>query len=127
MIEFAIIRVHSWLSTDSPFMRLLFLCSRNKLRSPTAEVVFGAYPEHECDSAGLNADAVQSLDAEQVRWAEIIFVMEPEHRRRLNQRFRAALSGKKVVCLNIPDNYDYLDSALVALLELRVPPHLKRR
>lgn len=108
-------------------MRLLFLCSRNKLRSPTAEAVFGAYPEHECDSAGLNEDAVQPLDADQVRWAEIIFVMEPEHRRRLTRKFAKHLAGKKVVCLGIPDNYDFMDPALVALLESRVTPHLRKR
>lgn len=108
-------------------MRLLFLCSRNKLRSPTAEAVFGVYPEHECDSAGLNDDAEQPLDAEQVRWAEIILVMEPEHRRRLTRKFGKHLAGKKVVCLNIPDNYGFMDTALVALLESRVTPHLRRR
>jgi predicted protein tyrosine phosphatase len=107
-------------------MRLLFLCSRNKLRSPTAEAVFGVYPEHEVDSAGLNDDAVQPLDAEQVRWAEIIFVMEPGHRRRLTQKFGKHLAGKKVVCLNIPDNYAFMDTALVVLLESRVTPHLRR-
>lgn len=108
-------------------MRLLFLCSRNKLRSPTPEAVFGEMPEHEVDSAGLNDDAIQPLDAEQVRWAEIIFVMEPDHRRRLMRKFSRELSGKRVVCLNIPDNYDYMDPGLVALLESRVTPHLRRR
>ena len=37
--------------------RVLFLCSRNRLRSPTAEQVFGTWPNLEVDSAGLADDA----------------------------------------------------------------------
>ena len=108
-------------------IRLLFICSRNRLRSPTAESVFGAMPEHEVDSAGLNEDAVQPLDADRIRWAEIIFVMEPAHRHRLTKRFGDRLGGKKVVCLNIPDRYAFMDPSLIRLLELRVTPHLRKK
>ncbi|WP_200935043.1 hypothetical protein [Brevundimonas sp. Leaf363] len=36
---------------------LLFLCSRNRLRSPTAEQVVAAWPGVETASAGLAPDA----------------------------------------------------------------------
>jgi predicted protein tyrosine phosphatase len=106
-------------------LKVLFVCSRNRLRSPTAEQVFGSYPGVEADSAGLAPDAETVLDAEQVQWADVIFVMEKQHRSRLNQRFRKALNGKRVVCLDIPDDYAYMQPELVDLLQKRVPPHLR--
>ena len=56
--------------------RILFVCSRNKLRSPTAETIFATHPEVEVDSAGLNDDAVVPLSPEQIEWADLILVME---------------------------------------------------
>ena len=104
-------------------MKLLFLCSRNKLRSPTAEAVFAEYPGVEADSAGLSPDAELRLSAEQVEWADLIFVMEKAHRVRLNRGFRKVLAGKKVVVLGIPDDYGYMDPELVKLLKARCAPY----
>ena len=83
---------------------ILFLCSRNKLRSPTAEAVFADHPGIDVDSAGLGSDAVVPLSAEQIEWADLILVMEKAHRSRLNQKFRKFLAGKRIVVLNIPDH-----------------------
>jgi len=44
--------------------RILFLCSQNKLRSPTAECIFTDYPGIEVDSAGLNNNAIVPLSDE---------------------------------------------------------------
>jgi len=99
---------------------LLFVCTHNRLRSPTAEQVFASYPGIETDSAGIGADAEVVLSAEQVEWADIIFVMEKVHKTRLTRKFRANLKGKRVVCLDIPDDYAFMDPALVAVLEARV-------
>src|SRR6478752_3702472 len=104
--------------------RLLFICSRNKLRSPTAEQVFAGWPNVESDSAGLATDAETVLSVDQLEWADIIFVMEKTHRSRLNQRFRKHLNGKKIVCLDIPDDYEFMQAELVALLEKKVGPLL---
>ena len=98
---------------------LLFLCSRNKLRSPTAEAIFADHPGVEVDSAGLSSDAEVPLEEEQVQWADVILVMEKVHRERLNKKFGKLLGTKKVVVLNIPDNYDYMDEELVKLLKQR--------
>lgn len=106
-------------------LKVLFVCSRNRLRSPTAEQVFGNYPGVEAASAGLAPDAETVLDAEQVQWADVIFVMEKQHRSRLNQRFRKVLNSKRVVCLDIPDDYAYMQPELADLLQKRVPPHLR--
>jgi predicted protein tyrosine phosphatase len=105
--------------------RVLFLCSRNRLRSPTAERVFGTWPNLEVDSAGLADDAATVLTAEQLDWAELIVVMEAAHRRRLQSRHRTRLRGKRIVCLDVPDNYSYMQPELIELLLRRAGPLLR--
>jgi predicted protein tyrosine phosphatase len=104
---------------------LLFICSQNKLRSPTAEQVFAMWQDVETDSAGLNNDAEVQLSSEQIEWADIIFVMEKAHRSKLLRKYKTHMGGKRVVCLDIPDDYDYMDAALVKLLEVKVGRFLK--
>ena len=100
--------------------RVLFICSQNRLRSPTAEQVFSTRVDLECSSAGLNHDAENPVTAELVEWAEVIFVMEKTHRSKLQSKFRAHLKKARVICLDIPDDYDYMDPDLVRLLKNKV-------
>lgn len=108
-------------------MRVLFLCSRNRLRSPTAEQLFADWPGVETRSAGLAADADVSLSSEMLDWAELICVMEPVHRRRLSVRFARQLRAKRIVCLDIPDDYSYMEPRLVELLTRKVSHLLPSR
>jgi predicted protein tyrosine phosphatase len=87
--------------------------------------VFASWPGVETDSAGLAPDAETVLSAEQVEWADVIFVMEKAHRAKLTQRFKQQLRGKKVVCLDIPDDYEFMQPELVSLFERKVPQHLR--
>jgi predicted protein tyrosine phosphatase len=103
---------------------ILFVCSQNRLRSPTAEQVFAQRADIEVASAGTNHDAETPLSAELVRWADIIVVMEKTHRNKVQRRFRAALNGKRVICLDIPDEYEFMEPGLVRLLEARMARHL---
>jgi predicted protein tyrosine phosphatase len=103
---------------------VLFVCSQNKLRSPTAEHLFSRREDLEVDSAGTNHDAENPLTAELVAWADVIFVMEKTHRAKLQRRFRAALAGTRVICLDIPDDYEFMQLELVRLLETKVSRHL---
>ncbi|MGA0601900.1 low molecular weight protein tyrosine phosphatase family protein [Caulobacter sp. KR2-114] len=103
---------------------VLFVCSQNRLRSPTAEQVFQAHPGIEVASAGTNNDADNPLTPELVRWADLIFVMEKTHRTKLQRRFKADLKRARVICLDIPDDYDFMDEALVRLLRTKVERHL---
>lgn len=105
--------------------RVLFLCSRHRLRSPTAEQVFRAWPGLEVDSAGLAPDADTPLSADQVAWAELILVMENAHRRRLQSHFAGPLKGKRVVVLGIPDDYGFMQPELVDLLLRKAGPLLR--
>ncbi|MBN3804933.1 phosphotyrosine protein phosphatase [Paraburkholderia sp. Ac-20336] len=108
-------------------IRALFVCGKNRLRSPTAEQVFASWPGVETDSAGLAADADVLLSPEQLRWADVVFVMEKTHRARLAAKFRACLNGKKVVCLDIPDHYALMQPELVALLEQKAGKFLRAK
>ncbi len=106
---------------------MLFICSQNRLRSPTAEQVFASWEGIETASAGTNNDAENPLTAELVAWAQLIFVMERVHRDKLSKKFREHLKEQRVVCLDIPDRYGFMDPALIELLEAKVTPHLRDR
>lgn len=103
---------------------VLFVCTQNRLRSPTAEQVFADWPGIETASAGLGNGANTPVSAELLAWSDLIFVMEKAHRNRLSKRFGAHLKGKRLICLGIPDDYDFMDPALVALLRRKVTPFL---
>jgi predicted protein tyrosine phosphatase len=106
-------------------MRALFICSRNRLRSPTAEEVFSYWPGVEADSAGVAPDAVTLVSNEQVVWADIIFVMERAHKVKLSGKFGASLQGKRIVCLDIPDRYAFMQPELIAILERKAGKFLR--
>lgn len=104
--------------------RLLFVCNRNRLRSPTAEAIFSSLPGVEASSAGTSADADNPISPELIEWADIILVMEQVHRKRINERFKSLVRNKKVVVLGIPDKYDFMDADLIALLKSKVLRYL---
>jgi predicted protein tyrosine phosphatase len=106
-------------------MKLLFVCSRNRRRSPTAEIHFSAYPGVETLSAGTSPDAETPISADLIEWADIIFVMEVTHRKRLMTAFRSQLRQKRLIVLGIRDQYNTMDPELVRLLEAKLNPHLR--
>jgi predicted protein tyrosine phosphatase len=103
---------------------ILFICSQNRLRSPTAEQVFADHPGLEVSSAGTNHDAENPLTGELVSWADMIVVMEKQHRSKLQRRYRSALRGQRIICLDIPDIYAFMDPDLVQILKTRMARHL---
>jgi predicted protein tyrosine phosphatase len=108
-------------------MNLLFVCSENRLRSPTGEEVFSRYEGIEAIGCGTNSDAVTPLSGDLIEWADMIFVMEKSHRLKVVKKYKDLLAGKKLVCLDIPDNYECMNPALVRLLEDRVSRHVQLR
>lgn len=103
----------------------LFICSANRLRSPTAEQVFVSWTGVDTDSAGLDNRADVQLSTEQIEWADIIFVMEAVHRKKLAAQFGPYLRAKRVVVLGIPDDYGFMDPELVELLVKRAGRYLR--
>ena len=112
-------------------MNLLFVCSENRLRSPTGEAVFSGFEGVSAIGCGTNTDAQTTVSGDLIEWADIIFVMENSHRNKVSKKFQDVLQGKKLVCLDIPDEYEIMDPMLVRLLEHRVlrhlPPQIKKK
>ncbi|MBV7264976.1 low molecular weight protein tyrosine phosphatase family protein [Erythrobacter ani] len=98
----------------------LFVCGKNKLRSPTAENLFADVNGIATLSAGINRDSEEPLSDELIEWADIIFVMEHAHRKKVLGQFCAGLDGKRVVVLDIADDYDFMAPELVRLLRKRM-------
>lgn len=101
--------------------KILFVCSANKLRSPTAEAVFAEYQGWEVRSAGISHKAVIQLGIDDIEWADIIFVMEEIHKTKMQKKFRNYLKDQRVICLGIPDEYSFMDEELIKILIKKVP------
>jgi len=105
-------------------LNVLFVCTANRLRSPTAEAVFSSRPGLKVSSAGLDPGAARVLDAAAIEDADVIFVMEQHHRTTLRKRFRRSIGVRPVIVLGIPDEYERDQPELVELLIERVTRHL---
>ena len=99
---------------------LLFICSRNQWRSPTAEEVWRRKSGFQAKSAGTSPKAKRTVSPEDIRWADIIFVMEKKHKNRLVAQFTRMLDHKPLHILDIPDEYQYMDQELVEEIEEKV-------
>ncbi|MES9682934.1 protein tyrosine phosphatase [Gottfriedia acidiceleris] len=55
-----------------------------------------------------------------IGWADIIFVMEKKHLRRIRDKFGDLLNEKKIVNLDIADDYQFMDEELIEILQNRV-------
>jgi predicted protein tyrosine phosphatase len=100
---------------------VLFICSRNQWRSPTAEQVYRKHPLLAVRSAGTSPNARRTVSPEDIAWATVILVMEEKHKSRLKVQFSRLLDGRVIHVLDIPDDYKYMDPELVEQLEQCVP------
>ncbi|WAJ38476.1 phosphotyrosine protein phosphatase [Pseudomonas sp. GOM7] len=96
---------------------VLFICSRNQWRSPTAETVWRKHPGISVRSAGTSPNARKTVGSADIRWADVIIVMEQKHKDRLVAEFTRLLDHKPIHVLEIPDEYKYMDPELVEILE----------
>lgn len=108
------------MSNGNQSMNLLFVCSENRLRSPTGEAVFSEYDGIQAIGAGTNSDADTPVSGDLIEWADIIFVMEKSLRSKVSRKYRQLLKDKRLICLDIPDNYKMMDPELVRILKAKV-------
>ena len=108
-------------------MKLLFLCSRNQWRSPTAEKVYQNDPRVEVRSAGVSAAARCRVSEKLLLWADLVLVMEHKHKQRLREQFPEFVRELRIEVLDIPDDYEFMNPELVALIRERVEPLLYYR
>ena len=106
---------------EKPIQHILFVCGRNQKRSPTAATVFRNSPGVEVRSAGVSEKSHRRVTENDVIWADIILVMETKYQRRIREQFRHLEELPAIHSLDIPDDYEYMDDSLVAMLENSVP------
>jgi predicted protein tyrosine phosphatase len=110
--------------TVSATEKLLFVCSRNRLRSLTAEKLFEGLPHYQVRSVGTQPDARIVVTEGHLGWADTIFCMEKSHLNRLRRKFPEALQGKRVVCLHIVDDYEFMQPDLLDELRAKLVHHV---
>ena len=101
-------------------MKILFVCSRNKWRSRTAETIFKNNGLHQIKSAGTEKSARIRITQSLINWADTIFVMEEKHKKRIFEKFEIDHQTKNLEVLDIPDEYQYMDDDLVEILEIKL-------
>jgi predicted protein tyrosine phosphatase len=105
---------------QSERINVLFVCSRNQWRSPTAERIWRSHPGLSVRSAGTSRTAMHHVSENDLRWCQVIFVMEERHKSRLLAEHSAALEHKPIHVLDIPDQYEFMDPELVEQLKASV-------
>ncbi|MEP3845664.1 MAG: hypothetical protein ABJM43_10035 [Paracoccaceae bacterium] len=108
-----------------PRMNILFICSMNKWRSPTGEAIFRRYDGVATRSAGTSRKARHQVNLSDIRWADLICVMEEKHNARLRSDFRGDVKRKAIHVLDIPDDYQFMDPELVDLIRDAVEPMIE--
>ena len=101
----------------------MFVCSRNRRRSLTAETIFQDDPRWQVRSAGTEEGARIKVTAGHLGWADVIVCMEKRHKERLHQKYPDALADKTCLCLFIPDDYEYMAPELIEVLRERMRGH----
>ncbi len=110
-----------------PVRNILFVCHQNRVRSATAERLFRRRVDLDVRSAGTSGDALVRVNARMLEWADVVFTMDDGQRTALEQMFPGHPALAQLVCLEIPDQFTFLQPELVAVLEARVTPFLEKR
>jgi len=104
-------------------LRVLFVCAMNKERSPTAEQIYRHDPRLEVRSAGVRSGANRRVSEADLRWADVVFAMEQEHKLWITRRFEG-LDLPRIDVLEIPDEFEYMDPQLQEMLRMMLDPEL---
>jgi predicted protein tyrosine phosphatase len=96
-------------------VKVLFVCSANMDRSPTAENLFNKICGFQAKSAGTATYARIKITQNLIEWADIIIPMEEKHKAAIIEI--VAEAKNKIRVLNIPDIYHYEQPELVTILQ----------
>jgi predicted protein tyrosine phosphatase len=105
-------------------MNILFICSRNIWRSPTAEAIYKSHPGINVRSAGTEPSARIKLSSKNIIWADLIFVMEKRHKLRMVEKFPSETEDKQIIILDIPDEYKFMDPELIEDIKTKVDQYI---
>lgn len=109
---------------DQESVKILFVCSRNQWRSPTCEKIYADKPLVHARSCGTNKNARRRVTADDLKWADIVLVMEEKHKQRLMAEYPAEMRFKELHVLDIPDRYKFMDPELIDEIVASVDPIL---
>jgi len=108
----------------SPRLNILFVCGMNQWRSPTAERVYRHDSRVSVRSAGVSAKARHVLSEDDLNWADIVLAMEHKHLSRIQEQFRSRSGMPPMACLEIPDDYTFMDGELIELIRSGTEFHI---
>ena len=97
--------------------KILFLCSANMDRSPTAERIYADREGFEVKSAGVSWFARMQVSAELLEWADVILCMEEWQKQSIEKEYSEIIAHKKLDSLNVPDDYRYMNPLLVEIIK----------
>jgi predicted protein tyrosine phosphatase len=106
--------------------KILFVCSRNKWRSPTAERIYKHHPYISVRSGGVTTKGNHQINEKDIQWADLIIFMESWHRSKLMAQYRGTIKFPTTEILGIPDEYQYMDQELIEILKDQVDYLLKK-
>lgn len=112
------------MSGPSQPQKLLFICSRNRRRSLTAEKILAGLPGYEVRSAGTQPVARIVINAGHLGWADLVFVMEKRHGQQIREKFPEAAAEKPIIALHIPDDYEFMQPELIDELHAKLAAHI---
>jgi len=108
----------------SESINVLFVCSMNKWRSPTAEKIYSNHPLLSARSGGTSSKARHHVSLNDLKWSDIVIVMESKHKQRLVADYPEAMKFREVHVLEIEDNYKYMEPELIEELQASIDPIL---
>ncbi|MEA4982252.1 MAG: hypothetical protein VB066_05995 [Paludibacter sp.] len=108
--------------TERP--NVLVVCGRNKKRSRTAEHIFKNDNRFNIRSAGLSPKSDRKISENDLKWADLVLVMETGHRAKIRGFYRH-LELPTIEVLNIADDYEFMDDELVEILTDRINDTLR--
>jgi len=91
---------------------ILVICGKNKRRSRTAEQIFKNDSRIHIRSAGLSPKSDRKISEKDITWANLIFVMEKDHKEKIIEIYRE-LELPEISVLYIPDEFEFMDEELI--------------
>jgi predicted protein tyrosine phosphatase len=104
-------------------LKILFVCAMNKERNVTAERMYRNDARLEVRSAGVRSEANRRVSEADLKWADVVFVMEREHKQWIAMRFEN-LDLPRIDVLDVPDDFEVMDPQLQEMLKAMLDPEI---
>jgi predicted protein tyrosine phosphatase len=90
----------------------------------TAETIYKNNSDFNVKSAGTENSARIKINSKLLVWANLIFVMEKHHKEKLILNFPDETKNAKIIILEIPDIYRFMDNELIDEIRISVSEYL---